>query len=105
MFNETIIASNLKQETVRSKMSHKIHGFNTFFSPSYDFIYVGIAIDHDFLINLFNECNFNFLFNQGIKFMSFHAYLKKIFDEKGKFATLDDISLTTKTGTSSLKTG
>ena len=31
--------------------------------------------------------------------MSFHAYLKKIFDEKGKFATLDDISLTTKTGT------
>jgi len=30
--------------------------------------------------------------------MSYHAYLKKIFDEKGKFASLDDICLTTKAG-------
>lgn len=35
---------------------------------------------------------------QGIKFMSFHAYLRKLSDEKGKYGTLEDINLKIKPG-------
>lgn len=39
-----------------------------------------------------------YLEDQGIKFMSFHAYLRKLFDDKGKFAILEDINLKIKPG-------
>ena len=42
-----------------------------------------------------------YLQENGIKFMSFHSYLRKLKREKTKFASIDDINLKIKTGCTS----